>query len=170
MEKEKKYIIECTETQLNLISKCVDDCHRFAAGQPEMWNTLMYIENWRDARNVLQQIKLPEYDWAGNGCKNEIQRKFIAQTYAIYREIKHFFSVKYKHNDTYSSETLTCEEGLPLIKIKEIEGQNKNEKSHIAEQQVSFKCISKEVTMTVQQLIDYYIEREIGDVADECGF
>lgn len=41
---------------------------------------------------------------------------------------------------------------------------------HIAEQQVSFKCISKEVTMTVQQLIDYYIEREIGDVADECGF
>lgn len=39
-------------------------------------------------------------------------------------------------------------------------------------QTVSFFCISgdKKVTMTVQQLIDYYIEREIDDVASECNF
>lgn len=29
------------------------------------------------------------YDWAGNGSKSESQKKFIAQTYAIYREILH---------------------------------------------------------------------------------
>ncbi|MBO7322121.1 MAG: hypothetical protein J6U51_00860 [Bacteroidales bacterium] len=35
---------------------------------------------------------------------------------------------------------------------------------------VTFDCISKRVTMTVQELINYYIDRECCDVAEECGF
>ena len=37
-------------------------------------------------------------------------------------------------------------------------------------QPITFNCIGKQVTMTVQQLIDYYIDSECADVADECGF
>ena len=35
----KKYRITLTEEQLRLIADCVEDCHRFACGQTELWNT-----------------------------------------------------------------------------------------------------------------------------------
>lgn len=35
---------------------------------------------------------------------------------------------------------------------------------------VTFDCISKKVTMTIRELINYYIDRECCDVAEECGF
>lgn len=38
------------------------------------------------------------------------------------------------------------------------------------EKTVEFECIGKKVKMTVQELIDYYIDSECVDVADECGF
>lgn len=37
-------------------------------------------------------------------------------------------------------------------------------------QPITFNCIGKQVTMTVQELINYYIDSECVDVADECGF
>lgn len=36
--------------------------------------------------------------------------------------------------------------------------------------EVTFACIGKEVTMTIQQLIDYYIDSECVKVAEECNF
>lgn len=38
------------------------------------------------------------------------------------------------------------------------------------EKTVEFECIGKKVKMTVQELINYYIDSECADVADECGF
>lgn len=38
------------------------------------------------------------------------------------------------------------------------------------EKTVEFECIGKKVKMTVQELINYYIDTECCDVADECGF
>lgn len=38
------------------------------------------------------------------------------------------------------------------------------------EKTVEFECIGKKVKMTVQDLINYYIDSECVDVADECGF
>ena len=38
------------------------------------------------------------------------------------------------------------------------------------EDKVTFDCISKKVTMTVRELINYYIDRECCEVAEECGF
>ena len=35
---------------------------------------------------------------------------------------------------------------------------------------VTFDCISKKVTMSIRELINYYIDRECCDVAEECGF
>ena len=37
--KDHKWIIELTEHQLQLIAKCVEDCHRFIGGQMELSNS-----------------------------------------------------------------------------------------------------------------------------------
>lgn len=128
--KEKKYQITLTEKQLQLIANCVEDCHRFMGGQMEMMNTTSLLPNYKDIKAELEELKplvtpylsaCASYGWNGGQCPNEHQRKFIAQTYPIYREIKHFFAVQRKdYWSCYDSETLTCEEGGNPIKIKEV--------------------------------------------------
>lgn len=126
--KEKKYRITLTEHQLMLIANCVEDCHRFAAGQTEMNNTLIsanFDYEWRTRKHLkgIHEIAFPEllpgqsYDWAGNGCKDKYKRKFIAETYPIYREIFH----KILNVGVYMHPTMTCEEGGPLPIIEEID-------------------------------------------------
>lgn len=38
------------------------------------------------------------------------------------------------------------------------------------EKTAEFECIGKKVKMTVKELIDYYINTECCEVAEECGF
>ena len=38
------------------------------------------------------------------------------------------------------------------------------------EKTVEFDCIGTKVKMTIQELINYYIDSECCDVANECGF
>lgn len=110
-----------------LIANCVEDCHRFAAGQTELNNTLIsanFDYEWRTRKHLkeIHEIAFPEllpgqsYDWAGNGCKDKYQRKFIAETYPIYREIFR----KILNVGVYMHPTMTCEEGGPLPVIEEI--------------------------------------------------
>lgn len=40
--KDKIYQITLTSEQMMLISRCVEDCHRFVAGQCELHNTVNY--------------------------------------------------------------------------------------------------------------------------------
>ena len=123
-----KYQMTLTREQIMLIANCVEDCHRFACGQTELWHTSSQIDSKNRAKlrtqlQNLQPLITPElafrasYDWAGNGCKDLFQRKFIAQTYAIYREILH----KVVNNGVYAYPTLTCEEGGKLPIIEEVE-------------------------------------------------
>jgi hypothetical protein len=127
---EMKYLIELSEQQLRLIADCVEDCHRFMSGQMDMSNTVARLDCFKDLKFELGKLKhyvtpdLPDsdYKWNGGLCPNEPQRKFIAQTYPIYREIRHFFALK--NNDwanVYMSNTMTCKEGGEPIKIKEVE-------------------------------------------------
>ena len=124
----KKYKITLTKEQLMLIANCVEDCHRFICGETDLHNTISRIKS-SDKRNKLRRWlwvlprsinpELPpnaSYGWAGTGCKDEHQRKFIAQTYAIYREILH----KVVNNGVYKYPTLTCEEGGELPIIEEV--------------------------------------------------
>ena len=125
----KKYRITLTEEQLILISNCVEDCHRFACGETDLHNTISRIESidirlkLKKRLQILPRFINPElppnasYDWAGTGCKDEHQRKFIAKTYAIYREILY----KVVNNGVYKYPTLTCEEGGELPIIEEVE-------------------------------------------------
>ena len=136
--KEKKQIkwrIELTEHQLRLIANCVEDCHRFIGGQMELSNStacLTHHLELSEELGKLQQFVTPQlgrgasYGWNGGSCPNKYQRKFLAETYYLYREIYHQMTIEdAKHKDmgwnVYLGETLTCDESGEPIKVERIE-------------------------------------------------
>lgn len=132
MNKTKKYQITLTEEQLMLMTRCVEDCSRFAAGQTELGNTLLFIDKYPHfelRRNLqdLQPLVTPglvrgaSYDWSGSGCPNEEQRKFIAQSYYLYREIFHQHNLAEGIDNVYTSETLRCKDSGESIQVKVID-------------------------------------------------
>ena len=134
--KEKKWRIELTEHQLNLMAKCVEDCHRFIGGQLELTNSIACLrhhhrELWEEL-GKLQPLVTPElehgesYGWDGGSCPHDIQRKFLAETYYLYREIYHQITLekaKYVDMDwnVYLGDTLTCKDSGEPIKVERIE-------------------------------------------------
>ena len=133
--KEKKWRIELTEHQLMLMAKCVEDCHMFLCGQMELSNSTVCLEHYSelsDELRKLQQLVTPRlgrgayYGWNGGSCPNEDQRKFLAETYYLYREIRHQITLdeaKYEDMDwnVYLGETLTCSESGEQIKVERVE-------------------------------------------------
>ena len=66
------------------------------------------------------------YGWNGGSCPDKHQRKFIAETYYLYREIYHQLTLDAaKHKDMYCNvyldETLTCSESGEPIKVERVE-------------------------------------------------
>ena len=133
--KEKKWRIELTEHQLRLMAQCIEDCHRFIGGQMELSNSTACLDNYHTLSkklNELQPIVTPHlergasYGWDGGSCPNDNQRKFIAETYYLYREIYHQVTLEdAKHKvigwNVYLGETLTCDESGEPIKVERIE-------------------------------------------------
>ena len=133
--KEKKWRIELTEHQLNLMAQCVEDCHRFIGGQMELSNSTSCLTRRLvlcEELGKLQQFVTPElgrgasYGWDGGHCPNEYQRKFLAETYYLYREIYHQVTLddaKHRYMDwnVYLGETLTCSESGEPIKVERVE-------------------------------------------------
>lgn len=133
--KDHKWIIELTEHQLQLIAKCVEDCHRFIGGQMELSNSTACLENYHTLSkklNELQPLVTPHidrgasYGWDGGSCPNYNQRRFLAETYYLYREIYHKITLdvaKYVDMDwnVYLGDTLTCNESGEPIKVERIE-------------------------------------------------
>lgn len=132
----KKYTITLSEEQMRLIAEGMEDYHRFLSGECRMMNATQYVtpayamHNLRDdLEKVAHSAMAPNvlfggaYDWAGNNCPNDHQRKAIAMSYMIYREILHHFAMQ-RPRDTWNclqDTTLTCEEQGELITIKEKE-------------------------------------------------
>ena len=135
MEHEKKWQIELTEHQLLLMAQCVEDCHRFICGQMELSNSTACLKHYcelSEELNKLQPLVTPElergatYGWDGGNCPDDNQRKFLAETYYLYREIYHQLTLEAaKHKDmswnVYLGETLTCNESGEPIKVERIE-------------------------------------------------
>lgn len=133
--KEKKWRIELTEHQLMLIANCVEDCHRFIGGQMELSNSTACLKHGRhlgEELSTLQAFVTPllergaSYGWNGGSCPDDNQRKFIAETYYLYREIYHKLTLEAaKHKDmgwnVYLDETLTCSESGEPIKVERVE-------------------------------------------------
>lgn len=130
---EKQYRITVSESQLRMIAHCVEDCHRFMAGQVELHNCTSMLDNMNEVQDTLQEVYqyvVPDlkkrygfgasYAWSGSSCPNELQRKFIAASYYLYREIKHFDAVNRDIDSVYRNETLRCEDsGMPIV-IEEV--------------------------------------------------
>lgn len=135
MAKEKTWRIELTEHQLMLMARCVEDCHRFMSGQMEMENSTRVLEHPRELwheLNELQPLVTPgiskgaSYDWAGNHCPNREQKKFIAETYYLYRRIyeektkERAKTENFPFGNVYLGETLTCKDSGEPIKVERI--------------------------------------------------
>ena len=132
---QKKWRIELTEHQLRLMAQCVEDCHRFIGGQMGLSNSTACLKHYselREALDKLQPLVTPllgrgaSYGWNGGSCPDERQRKFIAETYYLYREIYHQLTLEEaKHGamgwNVYFGETLTCSESGETIKVGRIE-------------------------------------------------
>lgn len=132
--KDNKWRIELTEHQLRLVANCIEDCHRFIGGQMELSNSTACLKHYRELSEELgklQKFVTPSlgsgasYGWDGSSCPNDNQRKFLAETYYLYREIYHKMTIEdAKHNDigwnVYLGETLTCDESGEPIKVERI--------------------------------------------------
>lgn len=132
MNKTKTYQITLTKEQLMLMAHCVEDCSRFAAGQTELYNTLLFINKhlyFELCKKLydLQPLVTPSlgrgasYGWNGSSCPNEEQRKFIAQSYYLYREIFHQHNLAEGIDNVYTSETLRCADSGEPIQVKVID-------------------------------------------------
>lgn len=143
--KDSRYTIHCTKEQLMCIAHAVEDWHRFLAGQCELLNATCFLqhEDMQIVHEILEGMVRPyivpelkyrgsSYKWNGGNCPNKHQRKMIAMSYGIYRQILHFFASQRKddHYNVYNSETLTCDEQGPLIEIKEITNNPHNNETH----------------------------------------
>ena len=132
-KQEKKYRLTVSESQLRMIAACVEDISRFMSGQTELSNTTSMLEDMHETQDALKgayPYVVPElclkyghgayYPWNGGGCPKEYQRRFIASSYYLYREIKHFDAVHRGVDNVYRSETLRCEDsGMPIL-IEEV--------------------------------------------------
>ena len=121
----KKYILELTEGQYDLIAICMEVVHRISAGQVEELNQIVPEMIDRDELAKIKEQAFPElsfnasYKWCG-GHPNKAFSRFQAATYAIYREMLHVRTVNEGIDNVYQSPTLRCDAvNLPKITIKE---------------------------------------------------
>ena len=131
--KEKKFRITVSESQLRMIADCVEDCSRFMAGDLELHNCTSKLDSYCELHNELKKLQhfvTPElsrgayHKWSGISCPDEHRRKFIAETYYLYREIKHFDAVRRNIDSVYRSETLRCaDSGMPIL-IEEVKEED----------------------------------------------
>jgi hypothetical protein len=109
----KRYTIELSEEQMRLISDCMDDVSRFAAGQwqlrstiEEMLRGLPFEEQMKrrnEAEELLRQAKrvlLP--DFADNQSYGYNSTEFIGNCYQIYRTILYQLAMDNNWDNVYS--------------------------------------------------------------------
>ena len=121
----KKYTLELTEEQYNLIALCTEVVHRISVGQVEELDQIVPHKIDHDLLVKLKEQAFPElsfnqdYRWCG-GHQNKAFSHFQAATYAIYREMIHVRTVNDGIDNVYQSPTLRCEGvDIPKITIKE---------------------------------------------------
>ena len=133
--KENKWRIELTEHQLRLVANCIEDCHRFIGGQMGLSNSTSCLKRRLvlcEELSNLQPFVTPllgrgaSYGWNGGSCPDDNQRKFLAETYYLYREIYHQITLdEAKYEDmgwnVYLEETLTCKDSGEPIKVERVE-------------------------------------------------
>lgn len=122
----KKYTITLTEDQMMLIADCVEDIHRFLCGDTELHHTTSVLRNEQETKRRLKELQPlvtpdlclgSQYSWSGSSCPDEFQRKMIAKTYYLYREMLHQRNLANNIDNVYTSPTLRCRDSGEPIKI-----------------------------------------------------
>lgn len=111
----EKYLLEVTPTQLQLIEDCVEDCHRFAAGDFAMGNTVslanrdsvygIHPSTMYHVIGVAESVGLVPGLRAGQHLSYNATA-WLGNTYQIWRGIKHYRTVESGVQNIYSSDTL----------------------------------------------------------------
>lgn len=136
MKTKKKYRITLSERQLYRVIECVEDIHRFMGGQVELHYATCMLDNMHELHDKMRKeiypLVVPElrrqhgfnasYGWNGGSCPNPHQKKFLAETYYIYRELRHQLTLMRDSGEynVYNSPTLTCEDSGEPIKLEEV--------------------------------------------------
>lgn len=139
------YKITLTREQLMLISQCVEDISRFAAGDMDLQHTTdtliddmdrteslgirsFIVNNSRAIRRRLFP-DLEDYEHIGydGGSKDMINRKrLIGNTYQIYRSILHQLAIDENWNNVYSDMTLPSGD-MGTIKVERVDDDKDND-------------------------------------------
>ncbi|MBD5401146.1 hypothetical protein HDR61_05510 [bacterium] len=103
----RRWLIECSEEQLQLIRDSLSDVHQFLRGDPSMQNTSLctpnngtflrpHLHRMRRyiAPELAERFPMPDsygrpviYSWSGHDCPIPRQQKKIALSYAIHSAI-----------------------------------------------------------------------------------
>lgn len=139
------YKITLTREQLMLISQCVEDISRFAAGDMDLQHTTdtliddmdrteslgirsFIVNNSRAIRRRLFP-DLEDFEHIGydGGSKDKINRKrLIGNTYQIYRSILHQLAIDENWNNVYSDITLPSGD-MGTIKVERVDDDKDND-------------------------------------------
>lgn len=139
MDNKQLYKITLTREQLMLISRCVEDISRFAAGDMDLQHTTSTLINDMDRTETLgirsfivnnsRVIRrrlfpdLEDFEHIGydGGSKDKINRKrLIGNTYQIYRSILHQLAIDEDWNNVYSDMTLPSGD-MGMIKVERVD-------------------------------------------------
>lgn len=145
MDDKRLYRITLTREQLILISQCVEDISRFAAGDMDLKHTIgtladdmgrmesMRIRNFIANHMIeLRERLFPdledfEYISYHGGSADRINRKrLIGNTYQIYRSILHQLAIDENWNNVYSEMTLPSGD-MGTIKVERIDDEREGE-------------------------------------------
>lgn len=147
MNNKQLYKITLTREQLMLISRCVEDISRYAAGDMDLQHTTETLINDMDRTETLgirsfivnnsRAIRrrlfpdLEDYEHIGydGGSKDMINRKrLIGNTYQIYRSILHQLAIDENWNNVYSDITLPSGD-MGTIKVERVDDERESKGS-----------------------------------------
>lgn len=135
----ENYQITVNREQLILIAKCIEDIGRFAAGQPELYNTITELTAYDTDRSRLDEINehlfsvkkllYPElhpnasYGYNGGEGQTDRAKNLVGNAYQIYREMLRVLAEETKdktgHESVYCSDTLPSG-NLGTIKVRKL--------------------------------------------------
>lgn len=145
MDNKQLYKITLTREQLMLISQCVEDISRFAAGDMDLQHTTDTLIDDMDrtesmgirsfiAKNMISIRTrlfpdLEDFEYIGyhGGSADKINRKrLIGNTYQIYRSILHQLAIDENWNNVYSDMTLPSGD-MGTIKVERVDDDKDND-------------------------------------------
>ena len=128
------YKITLTREQLMLISRCVEDISRYAAGDMDLQHTTETLIDDMDRteslgirRRLFPDLEDFEHIGYDGGSKDKINRKrLIGNTYQIYRSILHQLAIDENWNNVYSDMTLPSGD-MGTIKVERVDDDKDND-------------------------------------------